>query len=177
MGYMIETDLGRFEAETEKEAKKALKAAQKRQAKIDAEHNANYLIARGRACGEAYNILSRKLSGKEMPPGWRIKPVNEKTWCCRLFWCEVKQQRGYMIETAEGCCAVFPYDAITHVLENGAGFAMAIAIEKQDYELFAVGIEKTAAAHRGKRRPNEIKEKISAGLVRYHASKQGDFVR
>lgn len=38
-------------------------------------------------------------------------------------------------------------------------------------------IEKTAAAHRGKRRPNEIKEKISAGLVRYHASKQGDFVR
>lgn len=144
--YAIETNLGRFEADSEKEAKKALKAAQKIQAKIDAENNVSYRIARSRACEEAYSILSRKLSGKDMPPGWRIKTVDESNWCCRRFWCEKRQQRGYMIHTADGSCAVFPYDSITHVLENGSGFAMAIGIENQDCELFAIGIEKTQAA-------------------------------
>lgn len=139
--YAIETSLGRFEADTEKEAKKALRAARRKQDKIDAENSAKHTAAMFKAYREAYRIQDCKLSGKELPPGWRLQVASASAWCCREIYSTDRAQRGYSIETNDGRAEVFPYDPITHYVENGAGFCMAVCIANQDAEVFAVGIE------------------------------------
>lgn len=141
--YAIETDIGRFEADTEKDAKKLLRAARRKQDAIDAENARKYEQARLRAFQHAYNVYERKGRGEEMPRGWRIKPVTttNDSYACREFWSEEKHSRAYRIDGgANGVADVSPYDPITHYLENGSGYCIAVVIANQDSELFAVGV-------------------------------------
>jgi hypothetical protein len=136
--YTIETDLGRFSAETEKEAKKLLRKAMAEQRARDAEECEIRKLARLRAAMAALLVYQQKGLNKAMPRGWRILPVSEPTYCVRKAWRD--SSRVYEIETEDGRGTASPYDDITHCLENGAGFCMAVAISKQDCELFAVGV-------------------------------------
>lgn len=142
--FAIETELGRFEADTEKDAKRLLRAAQRKQAAIDASENEIRTLAHLRACKAAYFIYERKGRGEEMPRGWRVKPVSECSYCCRTIYKD--GHRHYQIETEQGIAVVDPYDDITHCVENGAGFCMAVSIANQDCELFAVGVNEERAA-------------------------------
>lgn len=144
--YAIENDLGRFQADTEKEAKKLLRKAQAEFRKREAEESAIRAVAHLRAQAVGYSIYERRGRGEDMPRGWRCMIVNSQSYCVREFYDVERGQRGYEIETNEGRAKVYPYDAITHYIENGAGFCMAIAIDKQDCELFAVGVNEERAA-------------------------------
>jgi hypothetical protein len=148
--YVIETDLGRFEADSEKAAKKLLRAAKKDKAKADAIHDAKYQAAIADAYKEAYSLYERKARSNEFPQGWRILPVESRQGmghpCCELADSEATL-RKYNIETDKGRAIVGPlFDRITHYLENGAGFVKAVCIDNNDAELFAVGVSDGVAA-------------------------------
>lgn len=143
--YAIETSLGRFEADTEKDAKKQLRKAQREQAKRDAEENARSKAARSKACEAAYQIYDNAARG-ECPPGWRLQPVGANRWAVRETYDHNRGQRGYIIEgDGHESATVFPYDPITHFVENGAGFCIAVIIANQDCDLFAVGVHEGRA--------------------------------
>ncbi len=147
MTYAIETDLGRFEGDNEKDAKRKLRKATAEQRKKDAAEHAKYNRAMDQAHRNAYAVYEYKGRGKKMPRGWRILPVTKDSYSCRLIeGVNECKQRKYRIETDKGNGFVSPYDDITHYLENGAGFCMAVVIEKQDCELFAVGIHEGRVA-------------------------------
>lgn len=136
--YAIETDLGRFQADSEKEAKRLLRKAQTAQAKIDAEANRKYKQARLLACAQAYAIYDRLHSDKDMPRGWRLLPVTATSTSAREIYDSERHERGYTIETGEGMATAFPYSRISSFLENGSGYCMAIYIENEP-DLYAVG--------------------------------------
>lgn len=141
--YVIETELGRFEGDTEKQAKAALRKRQKEQEKIDAEECRLRKIAQDRAESMAYRFYERHHQGR-MPKGWRVLPVSESGYSCRRIL-EDGYRVGYEIDGGDSRARVFPYDAITYYVENGAGFCTAIAIANQDVELFAVGVHEGRA--------------------------------
>lgn len=150
--YAIETELGRFEGDTEKEAKKALRKAQRERAKQDAIESELRKVARLRAESQAYHIYDEKTrvalghqKRTSLPPGWVLYPVTTEGYCVREGYDTNRHERYYDIETEDGRASVYPYDAITHFVMNGAGFCMAIAIANQDVELFAVGVHEERA--------------------------------
>lgn len=138
--YAIETDLGRFEADTEKDAKKLLREAKIKQDKLDAIENEMHVMARHLACRSAYWIYSHRGEKDGYPSGWRLKPVTESSYPCRLIFDAEAGLRTFLVETSDDSATIRPYDRITHCVESGAGYCIAIAIENQDCELFAVGI-------------------------------------
>jgi len=135
--YVIETEEGRFEADTERDAKKLRRAAQKKQAAIDADDNRKYTLARLKATQVGYGLYERKGRGETMPRGFRYKLVTEDTYPARRSCGDGR--RIYHIDTGDSSGRVAPYDEIVGYIENGAGFCIAIAIAEQDCELFAVG--------------------------------------
>ena len=142
--YCIETDQGRFEAETEIDAKRAMRAAHKKQLLQDTLENEKYVLARLRAGQSAYRVYERNGRRVSLPPGWRIMPTTPDTWAVREI--THNDQRGYQIETEDGRAIVCPYDSITHHVENGSGYCMAIVIDNQDCDLFALGVAGDRAA-------------------------------
>ena len=139
--FAIETELGRFEADTEREAKKALRAAMKTQAAIDARENEIHKQCRLLAGNQAYAIYDNIMRKESMPRGWRIKTVSTAAESVRMIPDDTASRgRAYVIDAEHGSATVRPYDAITHYLENGAGWCIAVAIANQDAELFAIGV-------------------------------------
>lgn len=139
--YAIETDLGRFEADTERDAKRKLRAAKKKQDAIDIEASRKYQAAILKASSQAYCLYERKGRGEEMPRGWMYFTDTATTFrAVRQTARGDYHERGYEIETSDGKATAFPYDDIVGFVENGAGFCMAVAIANQDCELFAVGV-------------------------------------
>lgn len=139
--YAIETELGRFEAETEKDAKKALRAAMKRQETIDADENRKYQKARLVALSVGFRIYEQSFmtdhAAGALPRGWRYFNHLDDYTCKEIH---EDGRRGYEIDTENGRAKVFPYDPIVGYVENGAGFCIAVAIANQDMDLFAVGV-------------------------------------
>lgn len=75
--YAIENELGRFEADSEKEAKKLLRRAQAQEREKQKKYNAYYEIARLRAESIGFKLLI-KCGGLEMPRGWYFHTPDEK---------------------------------------------------------------------------------------------------
>lgn len=141
----IENDLGRFEAETEKEAlalaRKAKRAAEAK-AKID---SANYELASLRAQANGYRIMERFATGP-CPNGWRIKSPESSY---------VKLDRR--VNLAGECYHISTYDGehgraigdhygyrVEGIVWNGSGFDIAVflrSISTGQLEAYAIGIQ------------------------------------
>lgn len=140
--FAIETDLGRFQGETEREAKrllhKAIREAKKREREIESLRK----TARERAESAAYGFYERlHRNGQDnWPRGWRLITASENCWSCRRVWDESVHHTVWHIESEDGRAVCDVYDGVTHCVENGAGYCIAVAIPKQDAELFAVGV-------------------------------------
>lgn len=150
--YAIETSLGRFEADTEKDAKRELRKAQRAQAKKDAADAAAMKVARLKASEIAYQIYERKARGQDwQSTGWRrqIVRTNGDSWACQERYDEKRGERVYDIRAGHDgdTATVAPYDRITHYVENGAGWCVCVVIEiaHKGPELFAVGVHEGRA--------------------------------
>jgi hypothetical protein len=146
MTYTITTDAHSVVGKDERDAKRKLRAAMKAQAVKDEKANRIHEQCRLLACKSAYIILERKMRGESMPCGWRIKTPHQHNAVREVRDDSAPFGRAWRIYTDKGEAQVSPYDNITHYLENGAGFCMAIVIEGQDCELFAVGVSEEVCA-------------------------------
>jgi hypothetical protein len=135
--FAIETDLGRFEGETERDAKALLRKAQARKRAEDKENERRYAQARYHAAMVAYSIYERKSSGQAFPAGWRAHTINSRHSAVNSSY--VDYRTTYTIDCEHGRGSTAPFDPITHSVENGAGYCIAVSIANQDCELFAVG--------------------------------------
>lgn len=138
--YVIETPLGRFEGENEKQAKAALRKAKKLDKIAQAKSDADYRIAKLVSEANAYRILSRMPN--KMPPGWSLVPpglINGKKQCYSV---ELVDRYTFKIyDYASGNVQSVSYCKIPRlVLENGAGEAMAFVYEDAAHGVHAVGV-------------------------------------
>ena len=68
--YAIETDVGRFEGETEREAKRLERSARRAAGKQEKTDQANRETARIRAQTAGFRVLSQIVAGGDCPTGW-----------------------------------------------------------------------------------------------------------
>jgi hypothetical protein len=141
--YAIETHLGRFEADTEKQAKALLRKAEKAHKAQQDIDNRNYQLAYVRAQAQAYTIMERLAKGEDMPRGWRLKTITADSYCVqavtRDFHTEWIVDVGN-IRAQSHFHGAQPYEYI----ENGAGYCLALVFHnpKTGEQIFqAVGIE------------------------------------
>jgi len=142
--YAIETHLGRFEAETEKQAKALLRKAQKAwrtKNEIDAK---NYRLAYVRAQAQAYEVMARLAKGETtMPRGWRMKPIDSTAYCVQTVTVDFHNE--WIVDTgnAKAQCdfhGAQPYEYIE--LGNGYCLGLVFRDHKTQERIFqAVGIE------------------------------------
>lgn len=140
--YAIENHLGRFEAETEKQAKALLRKARKAYQAKEAADSVNYQLARLRAEAQAYRIMTTRSSTEGFPRGWRLKPIDGNAYCVQSVYVDYRTE--WRVDTGnEQAQSHFhgaqPYEYI----ENGAGYCIALVFRnpKTNERIFhAVGI-------------------------------------
>lgn len=148
MTCVLETDIGRFEAETPEAAVRLSKAAQRQHAAEERRREKARDLARERAMVNGFAVYDRKAEGKEFPCGWmyyqvgtphvavRVEPVEDRDW---LTCVTVDTEWGMgSIELLER------YHAIHGVVENGAGHVMILflvdpTLQEQGQLAWAVG--------------------------------------
>lgn len=127
--YAIENDLGRFEAGTEKEAKRLLRAAQakakKREAALDVIRKQSQLDA----CYNGFRLLNYHAQG-DCPPAWIYYAEGEN-----YFRSLVRKsthdypERVYFVSTPHGSAEVrFWGDDIVGCVIDGGGWPIALMI-------------------------------------------------
>jgi GTPase len=143
--YAIETDLGKFIGENEKDAKQKLAAAKRQAARVEAEVRKLHKAARQKAEHNGFMIYDRKAREKEFPQGWTVYPVGHNSSGASYQVGE----NGYtytLIHHEDGAAKVNTYDRVTHVIHSGNGYPIAICIENHDDKVFAFGAENGVAA-------------------------------
>jgi len=146
----IETDNGRFEADTIKEAQRLERKAARENAKREAAKAKLRDVARLHAAAAGFDILSRKADGREFPPAWTFFPAGSPHTTAReKMPREFDRACNVEIETADGR-GEFDFYGSRFVgnVENGAGWTIAIALsdDSAGVRLFAAGACETEAA-------------------------------
>ncbi len=147
--YAIETTLGRFEAETEKQAKALLRKASKAyEAKRDLDYK-NYQLAHVRAQAQAYAFMERLAKGETtMPRGWRIKPIDSEAYCVREVYADHRAE--WIVETGYGKAQSHFHGSIPReYIEAGNGYCLGLVFRNANLNspaygeriFYAVGIE------------------------------------
>lgn len=144
--FAIETDLGRFEAETEKEAKKLLRAAQAKDRKEREIKKGLYDLARMRAQANGYWVYSRLAEEKEFPRGWSYHDPLGKYSPATLSYSDSLSRTPKITWQGEHGTAEsehYGYD-FWGCVSNGAGFPLLAFIRDRHskvIECYAIGIE------------------------------------
>ncbi len=136
MTITIEVNGTRVEAETEKDARKALRKAMAAEKKANAERDARYKLARLRAESAAYRVLERKAIDKEFLKAWEYMGHGAK-WAHSLFrMVDGSNGRSHMINAHDANDWVL-YDhygyTIIGAVCNGAGFCWLVFIGDNAY--------------------------------------------
>lgn len=144
--YVIENELGRFEADTERAAKallrKAVKASQAKHA-VDSENND---LARLRAQAVGYRILSRKANEGFACRGWSFHGRDDASFKAPVMRSSydgvISEDMTY--ETEHGKATISHYrQQVLGIIENGSGWTMATILKSHDggkVTVFAIGI-------------------------------------
>jgi hypothetical protein len=146
----IETENGRFEAETLKEAKKLADKAEREARKQSAAREVLTKTARERAEAQGFRMIrSRHLNGnpdKPFPRGWRFIPSHSSGIQCvkQLPKSDSWYYPQLQIETEAGTGLVeFSGRRLWGWIENGAGFCLAVVVDSiysKDPKVCAVGV-------------------------------------
>ena len=144
--YAIENDLGRFEADTERGAKKLLAVAVKAAQAKHAVDSANNDLARLRAQAVGYRILSRKAFEGLACRGWAFRDRDDayfKTPDVRSSYDGVISE-DMTYETEHGKATISHYRAqVLGIVENGSGWTMATVLKAHDGDkvtVHAIGV-------------------------------------
>lgn len=135
MQVTIETDAGRFTAESIAEARKIERKAKAEESRKRKEAEANHEMARLLSKSNGYDFLYRAASGKEWPRGWIFHPVGNQYSPCRQVESDSWGYRKYEFDGEKGrAIQEFWSESIRLVgtIENGAGFTKAIIVETQE---------------------------------------------
>jgi hypothetical protein len=133
----IEVNGRKVEAETEKEAKKALAKLMREDKKERAARNADYQQAQLKAQAAAYRVLARKATGERFPCGWTFYTPDDK-FSSGLFQrveCEAHERKVKLNTEARYGVEYdhYGYHFLGAVC-NGAGFAWLVVIQDLDRE-------------------------------------------
>lgn len=140
MTYVIETDEGRFEGETEGQAKRALRKARDAARKLARAEKAAHEIAKGRAECAGYRVLARLASPDPLPRGWEI------VGCDHYAHTVAYANGGYtsVVETTDGrgswTWAFEDASKILGALCDVTGYAFALFVDCDDANAFGVGV-------------------------------------
>lgn len=143
----IEVNGVRVECDDAKAARKALRDAEKRAAKEQAERDRCYGAARTQAESKAYRILWHKAKHEAMPRGWRLYEEHEPY--AKGLFSALPVEFGYgwkhEIECECGRVALEHYGStLVGVVCNGAGYALALVLHDNtthEETVFAVGAD------------------------------------
>jgi len=139
----LETENGCFEAETIKEAQRAERKAARANDRKAAERRKLHDLALVHAAAQGFAILARKAEGKTFPAGWRFCPAGHPNATVHRGNGEFDRSCRLVIETetGKGDWDFYAWRFVGNV-ENGAGWTMAIAMQREDgsVSLHAVGI-------------------------------------
>ena len=137
----VETEFGRFEADTEREALKLSRAAKREAAKQQKVDDANREVAKCRAAATGYGILYHvaELNGDQSRRGWRVYRPGDK-WFPHS---KVEDSyETYRIETEHGYAHIKFFRSfygrcstdhhIIGMLMNGCGYHIAIWVQSGD---------------------------------------------
>lgn len=128
--YAIETELGRFEAETEREAKRMVKRAsleaQRQRDDLTRNQRAARMVAEHNAC----RIYSRFLSVDACPKAWiAYDPSHEMVRGMVTVSQDYIGSSVFKVQTPDGpCVADWWRMAVKRVIIDGGGWPMALAI-------------------------------------------------
>lgn len=143
----ITTDLGTFEAQTEKEARKLLRKAMDELKKKAQQQSADYDAARRIAESNGYKILCRRAQDESFPRGWHFdNPDSEyKPWKVSYrasYGAGAVPEITWHGEHGNAESSHYGNDFLGAV-QNGAGFPMACFLRDQAtkaIEAYAIGI-------------------------------------
>ena len=139
--FAIETELGRFEAATEKEAKAAMRKAQRGAKAAAEEKSARYNRALERAAAAGFDLLKRKLTGEGMAFEW----TDANTPCGPRVTAVGERHQMATVDTADGAAEIelYGYRCAGAVVGPG-GWCKALAMQDADRpgetEFYAVGV-------------------------------------
>lgn len=127
--YIIETELGRFEGETEREAKKLLRAAKK-------EADAQRTIATSRrhmaslhAAVQAATIMDFFIEGAA-PCGWRFYPAGHENAARVVYDDEGEYRADLIVDTKWGRTNIELYrPELVGSLMDGSGYTIAVWLQ------------------------------------------------
>ena len=147
--YAIENELGRFVADTEKDAKKQLRAAQRKHKIEQAKLQAIRETARTVAYKHGYTIYSRFLSGQSCPLAWLLYR-GQDSYGFKVFRMYPHETEGYTVDfdTPDGRAKINYWRApkLSAVIIDGGGYAKAIEADFGDGpKLFVVGYSQGVA--------------------------------
>jgi len=152
--FAIETELGRFEGETEKAAKKALRKAEKANRAEQKRRSDLSNVAMMRARANGFRILSFVLTKETMPNGWMFHAPSEPHLPIKVG-AALRHgiSRAYPSVTFEGehgkAEAEFYGFEFIGVVLNGAGYPIAFFLRDMTtnaIDAYAVGIEQDVVA-------------------------------
>lgn len=133
MTCVLETDIGRFEADTPEAAVRMSKAAHRKAVADEKRRQKARDLARERAKVNGFAVYDRQAEDKKFPCGWmyyqwgnphiavRVEHVEERDWLNRVT-----------VETVWGTGStelLDRYYTVLGVVENGAGHAMVVFVE------------------------------------------------
>lgn len=140
--YAIETELGRFEADTERDAKKQLRNARARARKEEASRQALNDIARSRAERQAYRIYSVYHDRANCYPAWRLYRSGYGYKVARMIAGELGYAYTLSVDTPDGEARnEYWRMRLTAVVIDGSGYAIAVEMtdETSGAHLYAIG--------------------------------------
>lgn len=147
--YAIETDLGRFEGETEREAKRKLQTAKRKHNREAAERERIREAARSVAYKHAYAFYSRYLSGEKCAPAWLLyRGADSYGFKILRMYPHDVDGNTLDFDTPDGHAKINYWRApvLTGVIIDGGGYAKAIELDCGDGpQLFAVGYSQDIA--------------------------------
>ncbi len=144
----IETDLGRFEGSTLKDAERVYKKAQREADKRSKIREGIQAVAFRRAQAGGFQILTHKIRHEtaDFPRGWAFTSADHADI---RFYAEIGESKPgedtpITIETQDGrgTFGVWRRSTFRGVVSNGSGFAIAVALREhgdKDELLYAVG--------------------------------------
>lgn len=146
----LETQHGRFEAETVKAAEKLAKKAAREAEKRDAAQYELRKVANVRAEAQAFRLVRMKASENGIPRGWALRPAGTPhgTVTVRRGGDETYGDDVLTIETEDGRgeLHITRHSFVGHV-ENNAGWAIAVVLLCDGLErVYAVGTHEGQAA-------------------------------
>jgi len=144
----IETEFGTFEADTEKEAMKAMAKGKRAHQKAEAERQERCKLACLRADSMAYRIMRTIAKGETFGRGWRLHTPGHSYSAAKTSYEGTRQVTTFMCQEGTFADRFYGYTVVS-AITNGCGWAVGFFLREDatgETVGYAVGAEGDAGA-------------------------------